>query len=251
MQDIINQITPFNSINLNDLNKIVLSRRVDSKFIINTSDITLLLSLINNYYDILEVKGNRILKYSTVYFDTLKYNLYIDHHNNVLDRFKVRIRTYEKSNQSFLEIKKRTNKKTTEKVRIQILKTDTLSAKHYNFIKANTYKYNNNLIKSIENNFNRITLISKNKNERISIDFNINFLMVNKSLYLHNLVVLEIKREDVKLSGVILKALKSVNAQPIRFSKYCIGMSYIYPHLKQNNFKKIRLKIDKYVSDIK
>lgn len=235
----------FESINLNEINHLKLQKRVDDKFVLPISKINLLLDKIKNDYKILEINGERELKYHTTYFDTLQYDLYLNHHNRRFNRYKIRMRTYKVSNQSFLEIKRKNNKGQTIKSRMSIDRIGTLTKKHYNYIKSIIPLSEGNLEKSIENSFCRITLVSFKTLERITIDFDLNFLFNNNESPVSHISIIEIKKEKKTISSPINKALKEMNIYPTGFSKYCIGMTYIHPEIKQNSFKQNKLHIKK------
>ena len=75
--------------------------------------------MLSNHYQVLEINNMRILPYSTTYLDTSDYLFYYQHVRGEFERYKLRYRKYEATNESFLEIKKKTNKGRTIKWRIE------------------------------------------------------------------------------------------------------------------------------------
>jgi len=61
-------------------------------------------------------------------------------------------------------------------------------------------------------------------------------------------VVVEVKQEGQDRHAPIMEVLKSVGARPFRVSKYCLGMTCLFPHLKSNRFKPKLLHINKITS---
>ena len=59
-----------------------------------------------------------------------------------------------------------------------------------------------------------------------------------------NLVIIEVKQERINRASPIVKALKNKSINPYRISKYCIGMTHVYPQLKYNRFKRKLIKIN-------
>ena len=73
-------------------------------------------------YKVLEIDGRRIFNYKTIYLDTHEYMMYLQHHNNKLNRYKIRIREYSDTSSKYLEIKFKTNTDRTVKDRIKLTK---------------------------------------------------------------------------------------------------------------------------------
>ena len=243
-------VQQFNSIKLDEINQLKLLKRIDNKFVMPINKLKQLLDNVKDDYNILEINNERELKYHTTYFDTPDHNLYLNHHNGRLNRFKVRMRTYKESNHTFLELKRKTNKGRTIKSRKQIDEITDLNANHYNYLKSIVSLNEYNLEKSVENTFNRITLVSFKTMERVTIDYNLKFLLNDKTEPLPYISVIEVKRDKKTTLSPIIHALKKLNIYPQGFSKYCMGMAYMYPTLKQNSFKKNKLILKKlkYVS---
>jgi hypothetical protein len=97
----------------------------------------------------------------------------------------------------------------------------------------------------IWNNFLRITMVSKHHIERLTIDLNLKFHRDKGNISLPGMVIAEVKQEAFSLESDFIQALRSMNLQPIGFSKYCIGTAMAYSHLKRNNFKRRFLLINK------
>ena len=59
----------FDKITLAEMNSVSLMKRVDTKFILNESQLLEVLSKLYDDYKILEIDQERLMKYSTLYFD--------------------------------------------------------------------------------------------------------------------------------------------------------------------------------------
>ena len=70
---------------------------------------------------ILQIDGKRKHDYKSLYFDTEDRKFYNDHHNQRVNRYKVRYREYVDSGLVFLEIKCKNNKGKTIKKRLMLL----------------------------------------------------------------------------------------------------------------------------------
>jgi len=235
----------YNPVSLNELNKSNLLDRYDTKFILSSDVLLDFFKECNQDYDILEVNGLRIFNYKNRYYDTPNFDFFMNHHNKRLNRFKVRKRSYTDSNLNFLEIKYKNNKKKTTKTRLKTNKyKKKFSKRQINFLSENL-NINEDLIPTLKVKYNRITLLSKNRKEKITIDFNLMFSKGKIKSSADNLSIVEIKQDRVNRHSTIFNFFKSRGIQPLSISKYCIGVSYIYPDIKQNRFKSKLLSINK------
>ena len=234
----------FDKTTLAEMNSVSLMKRVDTKFILKESQLLEVLSKLYDDYKILEIDQERLMKYSTLYFDSENKKCFKDHHNGKLNRYKIRMRKYLVSDICFLEIKKKNNLGITNKIRRQIKDFETnLTSESKDFITKS--KINNLLLEpSLYNNFSRMTRVNKNESERITIDVDLSFSFGTDEKKFDKLVVVEIKQEGKRLNTTINRALKSMSILPTNFSKYCIGISNIIGDIKSNRFKEINLKIN-------
>lgn len=238
-------LSSFDKISLDEMNGVSLMKRVDTKFILSESQLLKVFSKIQKDYKILEIDNERLMQYSTLYFDTQNKKCFKEHHNGKLNRYKIRMRKYLVSDICFLEVKKKNNLGVTNKTRRQIKDFETiLSSDSKEFIYNS--QINDLLLEpALYNNFNRITLVNKNYPERVTIDTNLSFKSADKEKIFDNLVVIEIKQEGKRLNTVMNKALKLMSILPTNFSKYCLGITNTFDNIKSNRFKEINLKINK------
>ena len=238
-------LSSFDKISLDEMNGVSLMKRVDTKFILSESQLLKVFSKIQKDYKVLEIDNERLMQYSTLYFDTQNKKCFKEHHNGKLNRYKIRMRKYLVSDLCFLEVKKKNNLGVTNKTRRQIKDFETiLSSDSKEFIYNS--QINDVLLEpALYNNFNRITLVNKNYPERVTIDTNLSFKSADKEKIFDNLVVIEIKQEGKRLNTVMNKALKLMSILPTNFSKYCLGITNTFDNIKSNRFKEINLKINK------
>lgn len=242
-------IASFNSISLKEMDDVTLMNRVDTKYIINNSQLSELLEKALKHYRIVEINGKRVIPYSTIYFDTETTEMYMMHHNGKLNRSKVRMRSYIDSGISFLEIKSKSNKGRTTKNRIGIANEQfdamTLKEKEQDFLKEMDVQPIQ-LIPQIQNNFRRITLVDNQLTERVTLDTMLTFKNVSTGLCkkVEDLVIIEMK-QDGALSSYFKDYLQSIRIHSGSMSKYCMGMMLVNPNLKSNGFKNKLRKITK------
>lgn len=239
----------FHGVSLDELSRAPLMNRVDEKFAFPFSRLEHYLEVLKNDYDVLNIDGKVIFNYSSLYFDNTDFQFFKDHHQAIPNRFKVRIRTYLDSNVSFLEVKEKV-KGRTNKNRINIDGfTNDLSENHQSFLK-NQLRKNIHLKPVLINNYCRITLVNKHKEERLTIDFDINNRNIdasNSKQTLSNIVIAELKQPKLDRNSPFYQLMKRELIRPFRISKFCFGMIDLYesPLLKSNRFKEKRILIQK------
>jgi hypothetical protein len=231
-------LAKFTPVSLHDIEEVKLMRRIDRKYWFHLSKLTEILSQTLSDYYILEIEGQRLMDYQTTYFDTIDGEMYIKHHNGNRNRHKVRKRKYISTDSSFLEIKFKTNKKVTHKNRIGIeFEENEFLTEELEFIENKTPYFGDKLHPVLHNKFKRITLISKKKLDRCTIDIAPSFWDEDKSIKIDNMGIFELKRGMNIKASPIVKILRNLNIRQKGMSKYCTGRALLDESLKQNSFK--------------
>lgn len=230
------------------MDRVKLQNRTDTKFVFEVKLLPLILNDIKENYSLLEIKNKRTNSYRTLYYDTKDLKSYIQHHNGKANRIKIRFRNYIESNLNFLEVKFKNNKGRTIKARTQINEIETqLSADSKQFIVNNSFYTGSDLIPVLWNNFTRLTLVHKIKNERLTIDFNLNFksIVSKNEVAIPHIVIAEVKQEKASVSSDFIQAIKKYHIRESSMSKYCVGTTLLNKEVKSNNFKEQILKLNK------
>ena len=222
------------------MEKVKLMNRIDTKFLTTKEDALKVLECIQNDYFIQEITNKLITRYRTVYWDSDEHQFYLMHQNGHTPRVKVRIRTYEDSvGLTFLEIKRKDNHGKTHKKRIRIQsETEPEKSGGDEFLFGKMGIHIQDLHPCLQNHFKRITLVNKAMTERLTMDFDIAYtnLETQKEADSGNLVVVELKRNDMALSP-IHDVLSEQHIRPHGYSKYVIGSYQTNPSLKHNLIK--------------
>jgi len=209
-------------ISLEIAKKIKLFNRIETKYKCNFYQFCCLSKYLYDNYNVVSNNDCVLFDYMTIYFDTPDLLMYNDHKNNIKTRQKIRIREYSNGNK-YLEIKQK-NESKTSKIRIPINSNNIDS--NFNWIKNNTIYNINKLTHILNVKYIRITFISNDHNERITIDFNIEFFNlinnVNKKI---NDIIIEVKQNENYESN-IKEILKLYNIKECHFSKYFNGLNY-------------------------
>ena len=250
MQQVLNILNSFQPITLEEIDRVKLMNRTDTKFSFTSKQLENILSTIEPHYSVLEINETRTPHYESLYFDDNQFSFFKDHHNGKTDRFKVRIRKYVESNLLFLEIKHKF-KGRTDKKRIVAdnfdLELDEIQKK---FLEKHLQE-DKDLVPTMWNSFQRITLVHKQLNERLTLDFNIEFHYNQIARKFDRLVIAELKQEDLNRNSEFYRLMKKNQTRPYRLSKYCIGSIELYgsDRLKFNRFKKKLLYLKKINDD--
>ncbi len=245
-----NLIRAFTPIHLEQMDRVKLMNRVDTKFAFDLKILSEILPELVENYTILEINSVRTPSYQSQYFDDQNLTFYKDHHNGRTNRFKVRIRKYVESNLLFLEIKHKFKGRTIKKrIEVDDFKVN-LSSEMNAFISDNKAA-KSALMPILENAFHRITLVNKTKNERLTLDFDLSFKRENTTKEFKNLVIAELKQEKIDRTSPFFVAMKNRIIRPYRLSKYCLGAMALYEKekIKINRFKRKYIylqKIEKY-----
>ena len=223
-------------VSLEQMKAVRLMNRIDTKYVTTLPKLIRLLEMARGQYWVQEIDGKRNMPYYTLYFDTENCDMYLEHLRGRKTRQKIRIRAYEHSGISFLEVKNKNNKGRTAKKRVECAAHE--KDMHADFIASHLNYEPERLQNRIENRFSRITLVNRNMTERLTIDTGLRFhnFTTHTKCALDGLVIIELKRDGLTHSP-ILELLRELRIQPSGFSKYCMGMALTDEDLRKNRFK--------------
>ena len=234
LQERLDSMTP---VSLDEMGKVKLMNRVDTKYLTTEKTLVRLLGMVTGDYYVQETGGKRNLPYFTRYFDTEGDRMYHEHQRGRKSRQKIRIREYVSSGLKFLEVKTKSNKGRTKKKRVET-EGYSLGSGHDGFLEKHTPWRSPELRPRLENRFRRITLVNRRMTERLTIDTSLNFhnLKTGMDMDLSGLVIIELKRDGNTVSPASAM-LRELRVMPHGFSKYCMGMAFTDPGLRQNRIK--------------
>jgi hypothetical protein len=247
MIDLKKILEDYSSVGLEEMDSVSFMNRIDSKYVFPVNKLPYLLSYSSGNYKVLEIEHCREFTYNTVYHDTPDYFFYNQHVTGKLGRYKVRVRTYETSGTSYIEVKCKTNKGRTVKTRIK--KKPGIEAgngKGLGFVRDQVSLDLMSLQPVLTNHFSRVTLINFEDMERITLDFNLSFSLADgKSIDLPFLAIAELKRDKSTNHSPFARQLKQMEIRETGFSKYCIGLALLTDVPKKNIFKPKIIMINK------
>ena len=241
----------FETTSLRQLDEVALLNRTDTKYVMSANTLLHALNALHDAYMVLSIDGQRNHRYRTLYFDSADFDLYRRHHAGMLNRYKVRAREYIDTERAFLEVKFKSNKQRTIKSRMatEEVVTDiarTPEAHRTADFLTDTYPAPAELLQpQLWNQFRRITLVSKRRRERLTLDFGIEFRWQQRRKRVPHVAIAEVKQEGFSHDSDFIRQMRRFGVRPRGFSKYCMGVSYLYPEIKHNNFKPTMRLLDK------
>ncbi len=245
-----NALNLYQSISLAEMDSVSLMKRSDTKYVLAGHQLPELLINLSSSYRILEINNNRVSTYVTEYFDTATLKFFSDHLRGKSYRSKVRVRNYVESEISFLEVKKKDKKGNTIKTRVPVpVNAQNSLSEHHSFL-LESLGHSFALEAVLKNAFNRITLVSLETQERVTIDLNISFEAPQDQVAFPGLVIVEIKQEGKLRKTPIVYALRNMKSRETSVSKYCLGVMRLRKDAKSNAYKSKRLSIQKLTGNL-
>jgi len=216
--------------------------RMEAKFVVPHSEAIELCKTLLTHCDCLQVAGSKTLGYDTIYFDTPDFEFYRHHHQQKPRRLKVRIRHYRETDTRFLEVKRKDKVGKTHKERIEVEGCNDIG-KHAAFLKCQGIN-SQQLLKTLDVKYERISLRDRNNGERVSIDFGVHFKNTRKSAAINDMAIVELKLPAHIHQALAFSEIKRLGYREISISKYCIGMAHLFPEqVKYNRFKPVLMKL--------
>lgn len=240
-------------ITLDEMRGVRLMNRIDTKYVISDEEvITLLSEAAKRGYRVQVIGDRRAARYDTLYFDTADRAMYIAHHNRQLKRQKIRTRQYVESGICFLEIKNKSNRGRTHKLRVEIdngeMRDFCGNDKAMALFNENSWHALPTLSPALSTRFVRITLVNAQFTERITIDTNLRYkdLRSGRSGEIRGMAIVEIKQEG-NCDSVAKQILGQMRIAPMKISKYCLGTSLTVEGVKRNRMKEKLRAIEKRI----
>lgn len=220
------------------MDSIKLMERVDTKYVFKIELLHEVLQAVANKYRVLEVSGNRLTSYESLYFDCKAFDLYYRHHQGKMNRYKIRFRKYVESELSFFEVKYKNNKDRTIKKRIkQNDITLSLQSDAIEFLQKHTTLSPESIEAKMFVYYKRITLVNNDLTERVTIDLDLSYTdLSSRTSQFKNLVIVEIKQDKASKSDMAA-LLKRKHIREGSISKYCLGIATLFDNIRANNFK--------------
>jgi hypothetical protein len=238
-------LNKFPSVTLPEIAEFGLMDRVEKKYVMHIKDLPKFLTVLPEHLRVLAFDGNPFSHYKTEYFDTHDSRMYHDHHRGKLNRYKIRVRSYDNTRTSYLEIKHKNNKGKTLKTRTNVsfgkeVNTDDILI---DFIEQNS-PFNLQLLQpQITTHYRRTTFVDMQHQIRMTLDTHLSFEATDRSCSLDNLCIIEIKKHSKDVT-YFERTIHELGYKEFSVSKYCLAMVNL-KNLKSNRFKSKINKLNK------
>lgn len=237
-------IARFDPITLAEMDGVKLLSRTDTKYVFREVDLPNYLEVLMPEYRLLEVDGARGVGYRSLYFDTPDLKCFIDHHNGRVFRSKTRFREYLGSGLCFLEVKRKTGRGATDKVRRkEPMIPDALTTDQQAFV-TRASGCADPMRPVLWNHFTRLTLVHRTRPERLTIDRGLHFSTPDGSAALDGICVAELKESRADRDSPFAALMRASGNRPSSMSKYCVGMLLLGLAPKRNAFKPVLLRLE-------
>jgi hypothetical protein len=158
----------------------------------------------------------------------------------------VRSREYADSHLSFLEVKHKTRKDRTIKDRIPTARLAThLTPEAARWLRTVSPLDGAALEPKLWNSFTRMTLVSKQFCERVTLDVNLAFSNASQNLQMDDIAIAEVKMDACNHNSPFLTHMRAQRISRRGFSKYAVGVALLYDQVKKNAIKPQLLRIEK------
>ncbi|MDZ4696566.1 MAG: polyphosphate polymerase domain-containing protein [Deltaproteobacteria bacterium] len=216
----------FEQADANRIGERALLRRYDSKFLLPQDAFCPWLKSLQPHYTILLAAQSPIANYRTVYFDTPERTSYHDHARGRRPRTKIRIRHYAERHLSFLEIKTKTNHGQTVKARQKrAFNDETLAVADHAFVAGLIRIDPLSLSPSLVTDFRRITLLARERDERVTVDLDMSFEQRGDRQFFPPVALVEIKQGRFTRTTPAMAGLHAFHGRSVAFSKYCMSLA--------------------------
>lgn len=227
-----------------------LMTRTDRKYLVPATVAARVLQDLADDLHVLDIDRQRTFAYRSLYYDTPDLLSYRTAATRRRRRFKVRRREYVDAGTSFLEVKTRTGRGDTEKVREEAASLtggssllsagDPLSAEDAAYVAARLEDAGvalpeADLFPALETTYRRTTLLVGSEGSRVTLDESLIWRGTDLQPYLlDDLVVLETKTAGAP--GAVDRRLWRSHHRPQRISKFATGMALLHPGLSANRW---------------
>jgi hypothetical protein len=236
----------FEGVPLEETGWAALFDRTDTKYILPVERISEVLADCASRYRAVEVGGNRLCAYSTLYFDSEDLVFYRQHHDGRRHRQKVRIRTYEEPGTHFLEVKERNNHGRTMKSRVPVesrLVHELERLEDATFRGVSLPVARELLHPVLRVDYTRLTLVSRTDLtvgspdvERVTVDLMLRYAAGEARLAFPGIAVVEVKQAH-RGPTPLRQTLRTLRVPEGGISKYCLGVAKLRPDARSNRFR--------------
>jgi hypothetical protein len=210
----------------------------DQRFMFSNKLLDKLIECNKDNYDIIKFGDKNYQSIRTLYFDTPKNKCYTDAHNKKRNRYDIYYHYCYESDTTYLEVKYLSKKgiEKKKKLKVDCIKTELNDEELLFLKKVMPGKLAKKLQARLSVNYKRITLIDKNRQHKVVLDTDIDYLyndLKDKYLRLTYCKIRLVKDDEY---CEFLESLKDFGVREEQINKYVLGMS-IFGKRKSNYYK--------------
>lgn len=225
-----------------DLEGDTLLDRIDTKYLLPVGSVSGILAEVRPEYRVITYSGMPLSRYRTEYFDTPGFDFYRDYRIGRTPRVKVRIRSYLDSSLSFLEIKWKTARGRTVKVREPYHGDWDASVAAFRSGRRREYTTGipwASLRSSVQIDYNRLTLMSRHRLERVTIDLGLSYRSGAGEASFPGAAIVEVKQARIAKDGFTASMRRRL-LHPLSLSKYLLGVAMLHSdRVKTNGLRRV------------
>lgn len=215
-----------------------LLHRVDTKYLLGIRAIDDVIAELADHYAVLRHRGQSLMAYRSLYFDTPDLRLYDDHRRGRRLHRKIRIRHYPDRQVSFLELKVQESERLTRKHRLDLpYGQSTLGERERGFLASHAALPVEVLGPQVWVGYRRTTLLGLHTNERVTVDTDLQLVRGDRVVALDQVAIMEVKQAAFCRATHVMATLQRQHIRPRSFSKYCIALALTCDGLRRNRFK--------------
>lgn len=222
--------TVFQPATASELERAALTRRFDRKFLLDLDAAAEVIRAAGDDYRVVLARGERFALYDTVYFDTPSLRFYHDHRRGRRPRAKLRVRNYIDRELSMLELKEKTPRGETQKLRWERpeMSSGLSSLDRERLRDARPELFSEgDLVAQARTVFHRLMLVHVRTVERATLDFGLALSRGDARCTLDATVVVEVKDGGRGTHSPLVSALRQRGARALPFSKYCMAVAIL------------------------
>ncbi|WP_446663853.1 polyphosphate polymerase domain-containing protein [Flexivirga sp. B27] len=221
-----------------------LQRRIDRTYLVTAGQLRRLGAAIGSDFRALEIGGQRLMGYESVYFDSADLELFRAHRQGRRRRFKVRVRTYLDSASSFIEVKTKSGRGETVKHRIphpgpsDDPGLDAPASSYVRDVIREQYGVEvPALQQTLVSRYRRTTLVDLEAGERLTCDVGLTWTSPSGlEVSGPDKVLLESKTHG---RGRVDDVLGQWGIRPLSMSKYALGVALLHPAAAANKWDRL------------
>jgi hypothetical protein len=220
-----------------DMERASLQRRLSMTFLFPAAALPDFAGDLACGYTVQPAGGKRCAAYRTLYFDTPDFAFFHAHRCGRRRREKVRIRHYDDRKLSFFEVKQRMHAlRTVKQRRPRAFGDDRLHEQDLWLVRKCT-RTRGALVPQVWTQFQRLTLVSRADDERVTLDFDLRFRHLDREIALPRLAIAEVKQPRLSRRTPIMAALHRRGLRRRSFSKYCAAIVAMNPDIRHNRLR--------------